>query len=104
MTWDETRILNASIGETITTARRSGSEWFIASCCDEKGAELPIKLDFLEPGKSYQATLYEDAPDTHYINNKEAYVIRRIHVKKGDTISAKLAPGGGHCIYLSLEE
>ncbi len=100
MTWDETHITNASIGETITTARRSGREWFIASCCNEKGAKLPIKLDFLEAGKIYQATLYEDASDTHYINNKEAYAIRKIYVKKGDTIAAKLAPGGGHCVYV----
>ncbi len=101
MKWGETRILNGSIGEFITTARRSGKDWFIASCNNEKGAELPIALDFLEDGRSYLATLYEDAPDSHYINNKEAYRIRRITVKKGDVIKAKLAPGGGHCIYLT---
>ncbi len=101
MTWDETKVLNASIGEYITTARRSKKDWFIASCSNEKGAELPIKLDFLEEGKTYQATLYEDAPDTHYKTNREAYRIRKLQVKKGDMIHAKLAPGGGHCIYLT---
>jgi hypothetical protein len=47
MTWDETRILNSSIGEYITTARRSGDAWLIASASDERGHTLPITLDFL---------------------------------------------------------
>ena len=100
MNWDETIILNGKIGHYITTARRSGNEWFIASACNEKGATLPIKLDFLKPNKQYRATLYEDSADSHYITNKDVYKIRRIVVQKDDIIKAKLAPGGGHCIYL----
>ncbi len=101
MTWDETRILNGKIGEYITTARRSGDSWVIASCCNEEGAELSINFDFLEEGKVYKATLYEDAPDAHYLNNKEVYRVRDIEVKKGETIQAILAPGGGHCISIA---
>ena len=101
LTWDETKILNGKIGEYITTARRSGDKWFIASCSNEEGAELPIKLDFLKKGVTYEATLYEDTPETHYMTNKEAYQIRKVEVKKGDCITAKLAPGGGHCIALA---
>ena len=100
MTWDETRILNGEIGKHITTARRSGSSWFIASCCDEKGAELPIRFDFIEDGVEYEAVLYEDTDETHYKTNKESYRTRKLNVKKGDTMIAKLAPGGGHCIRL----
>jgi alpha-glucosidase len=100
MTWDETRTRNAEIGKHITTARRSGTTWFIGSACSEKGVELPIKLDFLEPGATYRATLYEDTPDSHYINCKEAYRIREITVKQGDVLTAKLAPGGGHCMLI----
>jgi len=103
MTWDETRILNSSIGHHITTARRSGNDWFIASCCDAKGADLPIKFDFLTPAISYTATLYEDAPNAHFKTNREAYRIRKITIKKGDQLTAHLAPGGGHCIHLTPE-
>jgi len=102
MTWDKTKIINSEIGKYITTARLSGSEWFVASACNEDGAMLDIKLDFLQEGKTYQATLYEDASDSHYITNKDEYRIKTIKVKKGDTIKAKLAPGGGHCIKLKM--
>lgn len=98
MTWDETRILNSEIGKYITTARRSGYDWFIASSCNEDGAELSIHLDFLQPNGNYQAILYEDTPDTHYKTNREAYRIRKQIVKKGTILNVKLALGGGHCI------
>jgi len=104
MTWDETIIVNSEIGKHITTARRSGDEWFVASVCDEEGASLDVKLDFLEEAKDYYATLYEDAPESHYITKKDDYRIRKIKVKKGDTIKAYLAQGGGHCMrILKLE-
>ena len=100
MTWDETRILNGEIGKYITTARRSKDEWFIASACNEKGADLPIKLDFLKSNLTYEAILYEDTDQTHYKTDRESYQIRKQIVKKGDLIIARLAPGGGHCIHI----
>lgn len=100
MTWDETKVLNGQIGDHITIARRAGDKWLIGSACDENGAVLPIDLSFLEDGKSYRATVYEDAADTHFESNPEAYSIRKMEVKKGDQLEAKLAPGGGHCILI----
>jgi alpha-glucosidase len=99
-TWDETRILHGSIGEYITTARRNGDTWYIASATNEMARSLPIKLDFLKPGTAYTATLCEDAPDAHFKTNREAYRVRTITVKHGDVVNAKMAPGGGHCIKL----
>jgi len=99
-TWDETRILNGRIGEYITTARRSGDTWYIASATDENARTLPIRLDFLKPGVVYRSTLYEDDPDAHYKTNREAYRVRTTTLRRGDTIPAKMAPGGGHCAKL----
>jgi alpha-glucosidase len=96
--WDESNVLNSKIGEYITTARRAGDEWFIGSVYSQKGGTLDIPLDFLEAGKEYQVTYYEDTEDTHCITNPEAYRIRKSTVKKGDVVKAVLAPGGGHCM------
>ncbi len=101
MTWDETKILHGRIGEYITTARRSGKQWFIASANNETGRTLKLKLDFLDPGVTYTAKLYEDADDTDFKTNREAYRIRTITVKRGDTIDAVMANGGGHCIHIT---
>jgi alpha-glucosidase len=104
LTWDETHILNSSIGEYITTARRSGKRWFIASACNEKGATLPIKFDFLKKGVTYSAVVYEDAPDAHYKTNKDAYRKRKITVRKDDDLKIVLAPGGGNCMIIAPEK
>jgi alpha-glucosidase len=101
MTWDETRILHGEVGQYITTARRRGDQWFIASATNEEPRTLQLTLDFLKPDQVYDATLYEDAPEAHYIENREAYRVRQLVVKGGDTLDARLAPGGGHCVYLT---
>lgn len=100
MDWDETRILSGEIGQHITTARRAGDTWYLASVTNEQGRQLPIRLDFLKPDTTYQASHYEDAPDAHYQTNREAYRVRESRVASTDTIVAKLAPGGGHCLIL----
>lgn len=99
-TWDETRVPNAKISEYITTARRSGDTWFVGSVNNQKAKTVEIKLDFLDPKIVYEATLYQDAPDAHGVNNPEAYEIKKQIVKQGDVIPAKMAVGGGHAMIL----
>lgn len=98
--WDESHVLNAKMGAYITTARRQGDNWFIGSVHDQQGGTLDIVLDFLDPGNEYQVTYYEDTAETHGKTNPEAYQIRTGTVKKGDIVKAKIAPGGGHCMWI----
>ncbi|NJN25716.1 MAG: glycoside hydrolase family 97 protein [Cyclobacteriaceae bacterium] len=98
--WNESLILNAKIGEYITTVRRHGKEWFVGSVINQQGGTLDIKLDFLEEGLSYEATFYEDTQETDCKTNPEAYSITKAEVEKGQIIHAKMAKGGGHCIWI----
>ena len=99
-TWDETVVPNSKIGDYITIARRTGDTWFVGSVNDETTKELVIICDFLEEGKSYEATLFEDTPESHGLKNPEVYKISKRQIKKGDTITAKLAVGGGHAMII----
>ncbi|MDZ8120036.1 glycoside hydrolase family 97 protein [Pontiella agarivorans] len=99
-TWDDSLIINSSMAEYITTARRSGDEWFVGSVIDENGGTLEIPLDFLEKEVTYTVTYYEDAPDTHFVTNRESYQVRMGEVTRSDTVAAKMAPGGGHCMWI----
>lgn len=103
MSWDETLVFNAEIGKSLTIARRSGREWFVASLTDEQGGLMDIPLHFLDEGTAYELTAYEDAPESHYLDNKEAYRIQRVTVVRNGLIRAKLAPGGGHCMWIRPE-
>ncbi|WP_430824924.1 glycoside hydrolase family 97 protein [Carboxylicivirga sp. N1Y90] len=96
--FDETKILNASIGEYITMVRRSGSTWYLGSATNEEAREIDINLDFLDAGKVYDAIIYADAETTHWETNATDYTIQTATFKKDDTLMLKLASGGGQAI------
>lgn len=100
--WDESKILQAEMGEYITTARRHGQEWFIGSVHNEGGV-LDIAMDFLAEGQNYTVTYYEDTEETDCKTNPEAYRVRKGSVKKGAIVQAKIASGGGHCMWIRPE-
>ncbi len=98
--WDDTKVINAVIGESITTIRRSGDEWFVASNVCQKGGTLDIPTDFLERGKEYAVTYYEDGEDADCHTNPESYRVVEGRIKGGETIVAKMARGGGHAAWI----
>lgn len=95
--WDDTRILNGQVGEFITSARRSGNEWFIGSMTNSESRILDINLDFLSEGK-YRMVAFEDAPDADVNAQNVVKTIKT--VVKGDIVKIKMAPGGGFAAYL----
>lgn len=98
--WDDSRYLEAEPGDYITVARRAkGTEdWFVGCTADENGHVSRLSLDFLTPGKKYMATIYADAPEAHYKDNPEAYVITRKKVDAKSRLTLKAAPGGGYAV------
>ena len=100
--WDDSRYLEAEPGDYITVARKAkGTDnWFVGGKCDETGHSCKLSLDFLDSGKTYECTIYADAPNAHYEKNPKAYTITKKIVKKDDVLKMKEAPGGGFAISL----
>ena len=100
--WDDSRYLEAEPGRYITAARKDKGtgNWFVGCTSSEHGHASTLKLDFLEPGKQYIATVYADAPDADYKTNPQAYIIRKGVVTSKTTLKLKAAPGGGYAISL----
>ncbi len=98
--WDESNILEAEPGEYITIARKAkgSNNWFIGSVCDEKGRTSTITFDYLDPAKTYIATIYSDAKDAHYKTNPQAYTIRKVVISNKSKLSQFCAPAGGYAI------
>ena len=103
--WDDSRYLEAEPGQYITVARRAKgtNNWFIGCTSGENGHESELKLDFLEAGKKYIATVYADAPDAHYKDNPQAYIIRKGTVTSKTALKLKAAPGGGYASKTALK-
>ena len=100
--WDESRYLEAEVGEYLTIARKAkGTDnWFVGCKANEKGHKTALTLDFLDKGKTYEATFYLDGKDADYRTNAQSYRIIKKTVKAGQTIKLTAAPGGGFAISL----
>lgn len=98
--WDDSKYLEAEPGKYVTVARKAkGTEnWFVGSVCGEDGFVSNIKFDFLDPKKTYIATIYSDAKDAHYRTNPQAYTIRKVVVNSKSKLRQQLAPAGGYAI------
>ncbi len=98
--WQDTRILEAEIGDYITIARKQkgGNSWFIGAITDEFDRETDIKLDFLDPTRVYEATIYEDGTGAHWQENPYPVNIRKMKVRRDDKMKIKLAMGGGAAV------
>lgn len=99
--WEDTRVLNGEVGDYVTFARkdRNGPDWYIGAVTDEQARTLSVPLDFLAPGKSYEAQIYRDGDDADYATDKRhSIVIEKRRVTAGQMLTIKLAPGGGQAI------
>lgn len=96
--WDDSKVLQGAPGQYVATARRKGDDWFVGVITNNDARRVALKLDFLEPGKKYTATIYEDdsaAPTATKVG------IRTLQVDAGSVIDASLLPSGGQAIWLT---
>ena len=98
--WDESRYLEAEPGEYITIARRAkgSDDWYIGCTAGYNGHKSELVLDFLTPGKKYEATIYADAKDAHWETNPQAYTITHKKVTNKSKLKLTAAVGGGYAI------
>ena len=98
--WDDSKYLEAEPGEYITIARKAKnkSNWFLGAITNEKARATKISLDFLDANKTYEATIYADAPNTSHKTNADKYVITKIKVTSKSILDVALAAGGGCAI------
>jgi alpha-glucosidase len=101
VTWTETLVPDAAIGDFAVFARRSNLEWYVGAVTDESPRTLVVPLDFLHPGRNYEATLYTDARDTHWETNPTSYEISSRTVTADDELVLHCAPGGGAAVRLT---
>ena len=101
--WIQSKYLLAEPGDYVVVARqgKKNGQWFVGGVTDDQKRTLDVPFSFLEPGKTYEATLYRDADDADYKNNPQAYVIERIPVTSDTVLPVTMARGGGFAISLT---
>ena len=95
--WIQSKYLLAEPGEYVVIARqgKKNGQWFCGGVTDDQKRTLEVPMNFLDPGKTYEATIYADAEDADYKENPQAYKIWKQDVTSEDVLSMSMARGGG---------
>ncbi|GHB26824.1 glycoside hydrolase family 97 protein [Mongoliitalea lutea] len=98
--WETSKYLEAEPGYYVTIARKEKgrNNWFVGNVNGVPVRNSIISFDFLDPDKTYIATIYADAKDAHYRNNAQAYTIRQVIVTNKSKLNQQTASGGGYAI------
>jgi len=99
-TWDETKALVADAGQLAVVAKRKGEKWFVGGITNnkQKTREVELNFDFLEKGKTYTMTYFEDGINA----GRQAmdYRCKTAQVKAGDKMTIKMVRNGGFAAVL----
>lgn len=98
VTWDETKVLAASVGEYLVVAKRKGAQWFIGGITAEKGHEIEISLDFLDNNRFYQMTMFTDGLNAGL--QALDYSKESKTVSKAQVLKVKMVRNGGFAAVL----
>ena len=111
--WQKSEYLLAEPGDYIVIARQAkatgkrpaaDADWFVGGVTDELERDLTFKLDFLDEGSTYEATLYADTEKADGITGgkvldaKETYSVTKMEVNSGSELTMHCARSGGFAI------
>jgi alpha-glucosidase len=99
--WDETKVLDAKMGDYVVIARRKGREWYIGAMTDWTARTLDLDFSFL-PAGNFQMESYEDGPNADRVGID--YKKRKSSVNKNGRIKINMAPGGGWAARIYLRK
>ncbi len=95
--WDETRVLQGSIGQYAIIARRAGVQWFIGAMNANSTRTFSLPLGFLTPGQQYVENIYSQDPS---VPTRTHVRIDRSVVNSTATLTMTLDASRGQAIRL----
>ena len=95
--WDETKVLDAKVGEYVVTARRKGDTWYIGGITNWHGRTIDVDLSFLG-GKNMKGELFRDGVNAW--KKARDYKREEKSVDTSKKFKIYMAPGGGFTLKL----
>jgi alpha-glucosidase len=96
--WDETRVLDARLGDFVVVARRHGQEWWLGAMTDWTARDLEVPLDFLPEG-SFEVDAWQDGVNADRWASD--YKRIRLTATRAARVKIHLAPGGGWAAHVA---
>lgn len=97
VSWDETVVLDAKLGEYVVIARQKGENWYVGALTNWDARTLTVDLSFLG-NRTYQGRLFLDGINAH--RKAEDYQVKTRALTARDSLTLELKPGGGAAIEL----
>jgi alpha-glucosidase len=98
--WDDTKVLEAKVGEYLIIARKNNNKWYIGAMTNEVSREFTINLSFLDD-EEYTADIIKDGINADRYARDYKKEIKT--VIKSDSLKIKLAQGGGWSAILDVK-
>jgi alpha-glucosidase len=98
--WDETKVLDAKIGDYVAIARKHGSDWYVGVMTDWTARDMAIDLSFLPRG-NYQMEAYQDGANADRYGSDYKKVTSA--VSNTTKLQIKMAGGGGWAARIHLK-
>lgn len=90
--WDDTRVLQAKMGDYVAIARRKNTDWYVGAITDWTPRELQLDLSFL-PNGNYQLQAFQDGVNADRLGSDYERATRIVN--KNIKLNIKLTGGGG---------
>ncbi len=96
--WDDTKVPSGEPGEYITTARRSGEDWFVGTITGNNPRTVNVPLSFLTKKQKYVARIYADDDN---VTTKTKVGISSFIVTSETVLNFNLKAKGGAVVYIT---
>lgn len=90
--WDDTKVLDAKVGDYILMARQKDNHWYLGAMTDWTARSLDVDLSFLGEG-TYEIEMMQDGINAEKSCNDYKRIVKQ--VTKADHLKIELAKGGG---------
>lgn len=98
VTFDDTKALDAKVGEYALMAKRKGNNWYVGGMTNWDARTVEVDFAFLPAGVEYQATIIKDAPQAD--TEPTQYLCEDIKITNETKLQVNMAKGGGFVISL----
>jgi len=96
--WDETKVLEAAVGEYIVVARRNGNKWYLGGMTNDTPRTFELNLSFLSEG-SFNMESLSDGLNANM--NANDYKLSTTSVSKTSKVKVEMIKGGGWAAVIS---
>jgi alpha-glucosidase len=96
--WDDSKVLDGKIGEYVSMARKKDNVWFVACITNNDARKMDLPLDFLDPLKTYELTLYSDGGEKVKTRTHVAIETKKVTAKT--ILKLDMQPRGGYAMMI----